>query len=639
MCGIAGYQGDFDPGLLDAMSTALAHRGPDGAGAWFDAAAKVGLAHRRLSIIDLSPTGAQPMWNRTRQVCIVFNGEIYNYRDLREILMQNGYGFNGTSDTEVLLNLYLRDGERMFAKLNGIYAFAIYDGRDGSMLLARDGLGVKPLYYAALSQGVLFASEIKALVKEPSLPRAIDPWAVHYTLSYLSAPAPHTMFQAVRKLAPGEAMRVRGGKIERSWFFYDLPYDQPIEDISAADAAAELRETLRTAVERQMVADVPVGAFLSGGLDSSAVVAFAREISQAGRGGGASQRLQCFTIAYAETADGVDGMTPDLAYARRLAAQFDLDLHEVSIAPDFIDEFEAMVWQCDEPLPDPGAINVLAISKLARAHGIKVLLSGTGGDDLFAGYRRHYALGLERAWQWLPEVGRRTLKRAARLAPAGTAMGRRVAKAFHFADLAGDERIASYFHWIDPGWQWSLYAPAFAASLGRPGFSPPLMQSLARLPAGVPPLDRMLYLDVKHFLGDYGLVYTDKMSMAAGVEVRVPLLDPDLVALAARLPVGFKQKGRVGKWIFKKAMEGLLPREILRRPKTGFGAPIRAWIKGPLAPAVDELLAPAALDRHGLFDPAGVAKLIAADRAGKIDAAFPILALIAIQMWLTRFGA
>lgn len=628
MCGIAGFQGKFDKALLARMNAVQAHRGPDDAGLWHEAATGTGFAHRRLAIIDPHPAGRQPMWDVAHTVCVAFNGEIYNYRELRAGLIAAGFQFQNATDTEVLLNLYLRDGTAMLKQLNGMFAFALYDSRNGGLLLARDGFGIKPLYYAQTPQGFLFASEIKALLQEPSLPRAVDPIAVHHTLTYCSVPPPRTVLQAVRKFAPGQALWVRGGQVEKTWSFYDLPYDQPLADIRPKIAIEQLRLALRAAVERQMVADVPVGAFLSGGLDSSSVVAFACRVAAR-----QNRRLQCFTIGYDKADSEIDGMTPDLAYARQVAEHLNVDLHEVTIAPNLLDRLDAMIYHCDEPLPDPAAINVQLIAELAREKGIKVLLSGTGGDDLFSGYRRHYALQLEKVWNWLPRAGRRTLKRAARLAPAGTAVGRRVAKAFNYADLTGDARIAGYFHWIDPEWQMSLYSESMRAAIGEQPFSAPLMESLGRLPESTPPLNRMLYLDLKHYMADYSLTYTDKMSMAAGVEVRVPLLDPELVDLATRLPVEFKQKGRVGKWIFKKAMEGILPKEVIHRPKTGFGAPLRAWIKGPLTPLVDETLSAANLTAGGLFDPAGVAKLVAADRAGQIDAAYPILALICIERW------
>ena len=276
MCGIAGFSGKFDADLLERMNSAIAHRGPDDAGLWFEPERRVGLAHRRLSIIDLSPRGHQPMWDVTRTAAIVYNGEIYNYLELRRELVEDGYSFASECDTEVILNLYLRDGEKALERLNGIYAFAIWDARSRSLLVARDGLGVKPLYYAETPKGTLFASELKALLQEPSIDRSIDARAVRAHLLYLWCPSPHTMLRSVQKLPPGFAMVIRAGRVERKWRFYDLPYEQDIVDWPAGDAVVQVRKYLTRAVERQLVADVPVGAFLSGGLDSSSIVALAQ---------------------------------------------------------------------------------------------------------------------------------------------------------------------------------------------------------------------------------------------------------------------------------------------------------------------------------------------------------------------------
>ena len=275
MCGIAGFSGQFDQQLLQSMNAALAHRGPDDAAIAFDPDAGIGLAHRRLSIIDLSPRGRQPMPNVTGVATLVYNGEIYNYRELRRELVEDGFEFSSECDTEVLLNLYLRDGEKAMERLNGIYAFAIHDHRDDSLLIVRDGIGVKPLYYAECDKGLVFASEMKALLHETSISRDLDYQSVRHHLIYLWTPSPMTMLRAVRKLEPGFALRVRGGRIERKWRFYDLPLQQDFVDWPAEDAVVQVRKYLTRAVERQLVSDVPVGAFLSGGVDSSSIVALA----------------------------------------------------------------------------------------------------------------------------------------------------------------------------------------------------------------------------------------------------------------------------------------------------------------------------------------------------------------------------
>jgi asparagine synthase (glutamine-hydrolysing) len=631
MCGIAGFLGNFDRTLLFSMNAILAHRGPDDSDIWYQKAPPIGLTHRRLSIIDLSPQGRQPMWDSTKKVVIVFNGEIYNYREFREELTKTGFFFNSQSDTEVLLNLYLRDGVGMLSRLNGIFAFALWDTRCQELFLARDGIGVKPLYYTENQRGFLFASELKALLQEPSVDRTLDPQAIQYYLTYLWCPAPYTSLQSVKKLEPGYALMVKNGKIQKHWQFYDLPYHQPVVAFSTEDAIEQVQYYLRQAVQRQMVADVPVGAFLSGGLDSSAVVTFAQQCAP-------EQKLQCFTIGFqAEDVKEFEGMAVDLPYAQQVADHLGVDLHTIYVDSGMIKQLEKMIYHLDEPQADPAPINALFISQLAREHGMKVLLSGAGGDDIFTGYRRHFALLQEKYWTWLPRFARQQLAAIAGHIPVNDAWGRRVAKAFQYADWDQQNRLVSYFFWIHPQIVESLYGPLLKEPLISEQPATPLLRTLACLPDHTHPLNQMLYLEGKHFLCDHNLNYTDKMGMAVGVEVRVPLLDLDLIALAARLPVEYKQHGRIGKWIFKKAMEPYLPYNIIYRPKTGFGAPLRYWMKHQLRPVVEDVLSDQSLNQRGLFDPVGVKHLIEQDRTGRIDAAYTIFALVCIELWCRIF--
>ena len=392
MCGIVGLCGG-DLERLARANDRLAHRGPDDHGLFFDHDAGVGLGHRRLSILDVSASGHQPMVSLDGKVVLIFNGEIYNFRKLRAELESKDFVFRGHSDTEVLLNLYLSEGESMLHRLNGIFAFALWDSRSKSVFIARDGLGVKPLYFSATRHGVAFASEIKALLLLMSEAGELDMASLHRYLSFLWCPGDGTPLKAVRKLMPGEAMVVREGRIDRRWVWYQLPvFRSPSSDLDVADALSGTVSHLRNAVHRQMVADVPVGAFLSGGLDSSAVVAFAREMNP---------EIRCFTI---DAAGGQEeGATDDLPYARQVAEHLGVSLEVVCIdGQRMAGDLERMILQLDEPLADPAPLNVLYISQLAREHGIKVLLSGTGGDDLFTGYRRHRAIQMQGMWSWLP---------------------------------------------------------------------------------------------------------------------------------------------------------------------------------------------------------------------------------------------
>ena len=629
MCGIAGYSGSYDQALLERMSAAIAHRGPDDSGLLVDEEHAIGFAHRRLSIIDVSSRGHQPMWDSTRTVAIVYNGEIYNFAELRRQLVEDGYAFNSQSDTEVILNLYLRDGEKMLERLNGIYAFALWDTRADSLLVARDGIGVKPLYYAQTKLGMVFASELKALLQDPTIDRSIDARSVRDHLIYLWCPSPRTMLRSVQKLPPGHAMLVRHGKIVRNWQFYDLPYDHELVDWPAGDAVVQVRKYLTRAVERQLVADVPVGAFLSGGVDSSSIVALAqRKLS--------GTRLQCFTIGFKGKEAQTEGMGRDLQYAQRVSDHLGVDLKTVWVGSEMVDELFGMIFHLDEPQADPAPINALFISRLAREHGIKVLLSGAGGDDVFTGYRRHYAHQLERYWAWLPLSARKELRRSSERINPTSQWSRRLSKAFRYADLSGDERIESYLHWIPPSVLDPVFSAATRADLEAEK-STLVREALAGLPSSMPSLNRLLYLEGRFFLADHNLNYVDKVSMASGVEVRVPLLDPELVSLAARLPLRFKQRGRIGKWVLREAMKPYLPKEVLYREKAGFGAPLRHWLREDLRPLVEDVLSERSLRDRGIFDPAGVRGLVALNNERKLDATYPIFGMICIELWCRMF--
>lgn len=630
MCGIAGIVNWGDLAILTKMRDCQAHRGPDDSGIWIDEARSIGLAHRRLSIIDLSSDAKQPMANAQKTITIVFNGEIYNYRELRRELQQKSYVFKSRSDTEVLIHLYDEFGHKMLDKLNGIFAFAIWDHLKEELFVARDGLGVKPLYYAQNDDGFLFASELKALLKGPGIDRSLNYPAIHYYLSYLWAPAPHTMLKSVCKLEPGYALVVRDGKIQKKWCFYDLPYRQQVFTSSENEISRNLAEKIKEAVHRQMVSDVPVGAFLSGGLDSSSVVAFARQMNP-------DQKLDCFTIAFDNSSGKFEGFAEDLPYAQKMAKHLGVNLYTITVGSEMINRIEEMIYFLDEPQADPAPLNALFISELAREYGIKVLLSGAGGDDIFTGYRRHYALLFEKYWSWLPKTGLKALRSFSNNLPQKSSIGRRLGKAFRYADCNNEERLISYFLWIDENVQRSLYSDDLREALADTNAVDPLRQSLERIPQEKKRLNRMLYLEAKHFLTDHNLNYTDKMGMAAGVEVRVPLLDIELIDFATRIPAHLKQRERIGKYIFKKAMEPYLPHDVIYRPKSGFGAPLRQWLHSDLREVVLEMLGEKSLKNRGLFEPKAVGRLIDDDYEGKIDASYTIFSLMCIEWWQRIF--
>lgn len=633
MCGILGYLHNGTKTSID-FSSALSfirRRGPDDQGVWSDTDVGVWLGQVRLSILDTTSAGHQPMLSQDGRVVMVFNGEIYNFRELRAELEAEGLTFSSQSDSEVLLALFCRYGIDCLNRLNGIFAVVFWERDTHTLWVARDQLGVKPLYIYNDGSCFAFSSEMKGLIRGGFSTPEIDPHAVLAHLGYLWSPGERTIVRDISKVLPGQVLCVRNGRIEKKSFYYQLPINEQPLAKSVEQTAVDVADAVRTAVKRQLVSDVPLGSFLSGGLDSSAIVAFAAEETRD------KERLQCFSIRVDNGSTANEGFADDLPYAERVAKHLGVDLHVVGVGDEMMDRLPEMVYLLDEPTPDPAALNALFISELASQNGIKVLLSGAGGDDIFTGYRRHFALSQERWWGGLPTPLRSVLAGSANLLPASSPLSRRLGKAFRYADLPVDDRLISYFFWLEPEQAHGLLAPELRRQLAADELFAPLRETLSRVPAGATPLDKMLTLECKHFLTDHNLNYTDKMGMATGVEVRVPLLDMDLVNLAGKLPAQVKQKGREGKWIFKKAMEPYLPKDIIYRPKTGFGVPLRNWLQGRLKPLVDEVLSPSSLRKRGIFDAEAVARLIAADRAGRIDAAYTLFGIVCMELWCKQY--
>jgi asparagine synthase (glutamine-hydrolysing) len=631
MCGIAGYLGDFNSTILAEMGTAIAHRGPDGQGAWSEG--RVGLAHARLAIIDLSPTGAQPMASADRRVVVSFNGEIYNFRELRSRLAGEGVAFRGLSDTEVLVELLARFGEKCLPWLNGIFAFAAWFPAERRMILVRDAAGVKPLYWARTAAGYAFASEIKALRPVTGIDWSPDPAAIAAYLTLLYAPADLTPALGVRKLQPGEIMEWKDGVAPVIRRFAARPNEQRPHDLSTADAVEACRSYLQQAVRRQLVSDVPIGGFLSGGVDSTALAALA--VKSLGRG----DRYPCFTVASPlESLRGKEAVTDDFPYAQLAANRLGVPLHAISQESAAIQDVDRLVWMLDEPTPDPAAFMTYAISEQARAQGVKVLLSGAGGDDLFSGYRRHQALQSERLWGWWPKPLRAGLRQLTSDLSPTRPFARRLSKLFAHADAEPDERLASYFLWLGHEAMLPMLGTDFRAALGPRRATDLLTGSMAQLPEGVTRLSRMLHLDRSFFLASHNLNYKDKMGMACGVEIRVPLLDPDLASFAERLTDGQRIHGGETKYLFRRALRGVVPDEVLDRPKTGFGLPLRGFFHEVYGPQLRRLAAEGRLDATGVFTGTGVMAFLEADRRGEIDATYPLLGVLCIESWLRQFA-
>jgi asparagine synthase (glutamine-hydrolysing) len=627
MCGIVGTFGGNIENIESACS-AISHRGPDDFGIYVEKKLNIALGHQRLSILELSDLGHQPMVSENKNVIIIFNGEIYNFIELRAELEKKGYVFKGDSDTEVLISLYLDEGKDMLYKLNGIFAFAILDITEETLFIARDALGVKPLYYYSEDNVFSFASEIKALFEFKSINKDLNIEALNRYLSFLWCPGDGTPISSIKKLLPGEALLVKKGQIKEKWIWYQLPVFRGISpDLNFDKSISGVTTHLRKAVHQQMISDVPLGAFLSGGLDSSSIVLFARELNP---------DIKCFTIDTQGTQN--EGFIDDLPYAKRVANHLKVDLEVVTVNSNQIaDDLQSMVSQLDEPLADPASLNVRYISQLAKRQGIKVLLSGAGGDDLFTGYRRHHALQFERYWNWMPKSLRELIEINTRKLNINNPSQRRISKLFDGAGLNNEERLINYFRWTNDITLKSLFSIEFSEIIMNSHANSPMIDFISPLASKTSRLEQMLALEQRFFLSDHNLNYTDKMSMAEGLEVRVPFLDLDLIEFVARIPNKYKQKGAQGKWILKKAMEPFLPKSIIYRPKTGFGVPLRKWLKDDLRELLGDLLSVESITKRGLFSSVSVQKLISDNDNGKIDASYTLLSLLCIEIWCRAY--
>jgi asparagine synthase (glutamine-hydrolysing) len=623
MCGIAGFVGSWSPSLAAAMTQAVAHRGPDGEGLWSDDG--VALGHRRLSIIDLSAAAAQPMHSADGRYALTYNGEIYNFADLRLELEQAGTVFQTASDTEVLLELFARDGLGCVGRLNGIFAFAVWDRRDRVLSIARDHLGVKPLYYASLKQGFVFASELKALTQCAELPRDIDATAVADHLGFLWTAGENTMLRSVKKLRPGCTLTVSADGRVTPRRYYRTPLFDAAAPPTPNDAEA-LRDMIDRVVADQMVADVDVGALLSGGVDSSAIVAsMCRATDPA--------KITTFCAAVSKPEGGTDNFGDDQTHARIVARHLGVKLIEVSTDADLIAELPAMVWQLDEPTADFAAVQTRLLARAARENGIKVLLSGVGGDDLFTGYGRHTA-GL--IWSLANRVpGMRGLGGAMlSLFPPSSILGRRLQRIGTLLSMPEDEMLADGMSYsaIGAGRRRALLAPGLRDAVAADGIAEGLRVSLMRT-RGRHPVERFLDLELNGFMPDHNLNYSDKMAMREGVEIRVPLIDCRLVASAMQLPLSAKISLRETKRILRASQRDRLPAEILNRPKQGFGVPMRSWLQGPARDMMEDLTSAATVSSRGLFDADAVTALKADFFAQRVDAAFTLFPMMAMELW------
>jgi asparagine synthase (glutamine-hydrolysing) len=627
---VCGFVGIFDPHgrapidrlLLERMNRTQRHRGPDGEGVHL--AAGIGLAHTRLAVIDLD-TGDQPMFNEDGSVVVVYNGEIYNFRDLRDELGARGHRFRSASDTEVIVHGWEEWGEACVARLRGMFAFAVWDERQKMLFLARDRLGIKPLHYTALPDGhLVFASELKALLAHPDLPRRIDPCAAEDYLAYGYVPDPKTIYRDVWKLRPGHRLVWRVGQAApRQERYWQLRF-APRQRLSVECAAEELLERLEEAVALRLIADVPLGAFLSGGIDSSAVVAMMSRHSAA--------PVNTCSIGFAERTHD------ESRFAQEVARAFGTRHHVGHARVQDLDVIGRLPLVYDEPFADSSAIPTLQLSALAR-RAVTVALSGDGGDELFAGYRRQrwhlYEEGMRAA---LPRVIRRPLFGAlGALYPKLDWAPRPVRLKSTLAELALDPPDA-YFESVSiaaDAVRRQLYAPALRHDLqGYTGAE--ILRGHWRETQGLHPLDQVQYADLMTYLPGDILTKVDRASMAYSLEVRVPLLDHVLIEWVATLPPRLRLNTRGGKFVLKAALGPYLPPAILRRPKMGFSVPLAAWLRSSLLGPVERALAEPAFADAGLFDKVAVRRLIEQHRSGRSDHSRMIWALFMFAGFLTR---
>ena len=609
------------------MGHPLKHRGPDDEGEVIldSSEVSVGLGHKRLSIIDLSPAGKQPMVNEDEIIWIIFNGEIYNFREIRKELEGKGHKFRSHSDTEVIVHLYEELGTKCLERLNGMFAFALWDAKQKSLFLARDRTGKKPLHYCVHRGHFLFASEIKALLQHPLVSREIDLKSLNKYLAYEYVPAPNSIFKAIKKLEPGYCLLFRGGAAVTSQY-WDIPMeDYPISDRTEAQYIDELKELLERAVTARLeAADVPVGLFVSGGLDSGVVAAIARK---------AKENLQCFSIGFEEAS------FDESRYAQQVARSLGIKHHlKVFRAQEMLHMVERLPEILDEPLADPSILPLYLLSQFAAEH-MKVVLSGDGGDELFAGYQTYQAHKLVTFYDALPGFIKEFVKALAFRLPVSHKYLSLDFKIKQFLKGVGVSSEVRFFLWR------GAFSNVERHALLRPEVRRELQNENAyeeiyryvRKSGLTKELERILYLSMKLYLQDNNLVTVDRASMANGLEVRSPLLDRDVVDFVCRLPMEYKLNGLKTKYILKKVAEELLPRNVVYRKKKGFGVPLAKWLTGELREFMLDYLSQERIERQGIFHYPCVSQLIDEQLTMKKDNRELLWTLLVFQTWYERY--
>ena len=624
MCGIAGcYQQPDGQKLVDIMSERIAHRGPDAARIWSheDERVSVQLGHRRLSIIDLSAAADQPVCKHG--LTLIYNGELYNYKELRAELVSRGFSFATKSDTEVVLEAWRCWGPEALRKFRGMFAFALADTATGELFLVRDPLGIKPLLYLQRGQGIIFASELKALLAAVGSELRVEPGALVASMLYYWIPEQRCAIRDVRKLPAGSWARFRPDgthEVHSYWRVQDVARE------AAAGPAADLRSVIEDSVTAHLVADVPVSSFLSGGLDSSIVTVLAHQ---------AASGVDAYTITFRPEDQKLEAMPDDAIYARKVATRFGIDLHEIEISPDIVDLLPRMVDILDEPIGDPAAINTLLMCEAARERGVKVILSGMGADELFGGYRKHLACVTASRYARLPGPVRASARFAVDRLPVslgnrGLRYPRWAKRFMTFADLPEEARFRRSYTLYDPDDLASLVGPDLESQVADVIDEHSAVYNDNELSDEI---NRMCLADSRLFMAGLNLTYTDRASMAASVEVRVPFIDPVVARAAFSIPGREKIRGGTQKAALKTAAESWLPAEIVHRPKASFGAPLRAWVRNDLRELISDVLVGGELVQAGMLRRQALLNLIAAEQAGREDNAKQIWQLLSMELW------
>ncbi|WP_419999347.1 asparagine synthase (glutamine-hydrolyzing) [Streptomyces boninensis] len=628
MCGIAGtYRWPDGKAVTDRLTEILAHRGPDGAGRYSHAAGdgEVALGHRRLAIIDLSETGAQPM--AVDGLSLTYNGELYNAPELRAELAAAGVRFRGTSDTEVVLEAWRRWGTDCLPRLRGMFAFAVFDERTGELTLARDQLGIKPLFLLRRGDGLVFSSELKALAAATGGTLEVDHAALVASLLYYWVPDSRCAYREAEKLPPGSWLRIRpDGDVQRGRFWDLKEVAAEGQERARSGERPDLAAIIEESTRQHLLSDVPVATFLSGGLDSSYLTALAAR-HQPG--------IAAYTIGFRAEDAKFEAMPDDLRYARQVAEWFGVDLREIEIAPNVLDLLPRMTYHLDEPIGDPAAINTYLICSAAREAGVKVMLSGMGADELFAGYRKHLANLIALRYQRVPRPLRRGVHAAVDRLPVATARrgyrSVRFAKRFlSFAELPEETAFRRSYTMYDQEELLALIDPDLAGTVDDVLTEHADTYADNELDDFV---NRMCLGDARMFLPGLNLTYTDRSSMAASTEVRVPYVDVEVVKAAFAFPGDRKIAGRQGKAVLKEAATSILPKEIVYRPKGLFSAPLRAWMSRDLAPLVRDVINDGELVKAGFLRRDALRRMAAEDAAGQRDFSKHLWHVLTLEYW------